>query len=245
MKEIGYLLMSLALCGAVAATSWDERMRTYDGIKYTNLDGTYFERFILDKNKAVAWWQSGQIESKHGNVDGGRDTYFGIDMTKLNDCSDDSFRCVYGAHQVFAVPRNNISNGSSFVAGGAIFHVEKCLYGNDMNCELYLISSDCQRQGPPDKCIEEPMGRSASVSVGRVGYFIYDEHNGITSYGSADKPIKAADSQLAVACEMLLQSKTGLLFQGRRAAARIGAKRNLSRCPAAKGEEKPKGGVAN
>jgi len=74
-----------------------------------------------------------------------------------------------------------------------------------------LISSDCQSQIQPDRCVEAPGGRASSSAPGRIGYFIFNEDIGITAYGSAKEPAPTAEARLAAALDMVLRGDKGLL----------------------------------
>ena len=124
------------LLNAAADHSWDQSFSSNDGIQYRGRDGEYFERFIADTNEGVVWWQSGRIETKNGRGGRSRDAYTQVDMTELHNCSNDGFRCAYGAHQVFAIPRNGIAQELQFVTSGAVFRIEKCLRRDSDNARL-------------------------------------------------------------------------------------------------------------
>ena len=214
MRPIG-ILLSAALASLAMAAPLSTQIRALNGVTYTNSENTSYERFVFDDRRGVLLWQGGRIQPKHKLFGRKELVFLEAGMVELKDCSDSGFRCLFGAYRVFAVPQLGLSKNSEYSFGGARFRVEACLSGSDEHCSSALVSSACDGLAAPDKCVELPAKSIPSVEVGRTGYFIYEEGKGITSYGLAKGRIDLQEQKLATARQLLLRSKTGLLFQAR------------------------------
>jgi hypothetical protein len=199
--------LGLALCGlstANAANKSQKRNGDHE-IRYVNPKRTYFERFSNVGRNGL--WSGAPLISKQSI-----NTHPEVLMKDLHVCSDEMYRCVYGHYRVFAVPRGPLMENSTYVSGGASFRVEKCFRSVNGRCQVALVSSDCQGEIPPDKCVVVSGGRAASALAGRVGYFIFNEDYGITSYGSVEEPASSPELKMAAALDFVLQGDTGLLL---------------------------------
>ena len=204
--------LGLALCGISTASAANKtpKRNGESGIRYVDPERTYFERFSNVANGGNGLWAGAPLASKQR-----LNMHPEVLMSDLHDCSDEMYRCVYGQYRVFAVPRDPLMENSTYVSGGAFFRVEKCFRSVNDRCQVALISSDCQSEIKPDQCAVVPTGRPQNHSAGRVGYFIFNEDYGITSYGSVEEPASSPELKMAAALDFILQGDTGLLSQGR------------------------------
>jgi len=200
---VSALVALVMVVASGSAASEPANLKSFDGIRYRNLENTFMERFVLDESKGVMWWQGVPI-SKEGS-------YAGTDMATLNDCSDLVFNCVFGAYRVFAVPRDGLRVRSQYVSGGASFKVEMCLKSEGDRCQTALVSSTCPIAVAPNRCEQLATAPASDSKPGYVGYFFYDDRFGITSYGAVRSAAKNPSSQRAAACQLLLRSRSGLL----------------------------------
>lgn len=213
MKRVLGTIICLATgCTTTAflGTESGARTATAKAIYYMDAERTLYERFVQDETNAL-WWEGGNVASTRRFTQGKKDAPF-EDFTSapLHDCSDEKFRCVYGLHRVFAVPRAGLGLQSTYRAGGAVFHVEKCLRGSETQCSEALISSDCQSKAEPDRCVEAVGGRANSPSPGPIVYFLFKTKTGVTAYGDGT-PVVGEEAQLAAAKELRLRGSKGLL----------------------------------
>ena len=128
------------------------------------------------------------------------------------DCSTAEFRCLKAFPRVFAVPRERISPTAKYSTEGALFSVEDCLRGDASNCQVALISSECQRLSGANGCETVRGGRRKSDNPGPIIYFIFNEDVGVTAWGGVMQPAKTQEQRRAIASQMLLQGERGLLF---------------------------------
>jgi hypothetical protein len=130
---------------------------------------------------------------------------------RLHDCSDATYRCIFGSFRVFALPRNRLSPGAVYTVGGSAFKVEKCFRGDLRTCQAALISSNCQKRLGADACQPITAGLGDNGESGPTVYFIYNEDHGITAYGTVKEVPKTRDEKIAIATQMLLQGEFGIL----------------------------------
>ena len=196
--SLGVLWMFLASAESSAGTS--------KAILYKDPARTSFEKFSTDS------WEGGNLVPKKPLKSQKDDILF--DETtgvRLHDCSDTTYRCLFGSFRVFALPRNRLTPDATYVVGGSVFKVEECLRGDTRICQAALISSHCQRELGVDACEPVTLDRANSGEPGPVVYFIYNEDHGITSYGTAKKSPETRDAKLAIATQMILQGNVGIL----------------------------------
>jgi hypothetical protein len=133
----------------------------------------------------------------------------------VHGCSDANFRCIAYLYSVFAVPRQPLSPGMTYTAGGAQLRVEECIRGSGESCQVALISSDCQIAMKSGRCQLMPNGGSKDSVPGPVTYFVFNEDIGITAFGKAGGWITSPDERLQTAkdvvTQLILQGKVGLL----------------------------------
>ena len=212
MRPKKQIAIGAVLC-CVTHAALDADRASSQTIYYNNAARTVFERFVSDPTtNGLGWWEGGNIVPLHRITAEEKDRFFDeFTSAELRDCSDAKHRCAYGVYKVFAVPRGGLEPLSTYTAGGAVFRIEKCLRGDQKRCQVALISSDCQSQIQPDRCVEAPGGRASSSAPGRIGYFIFNEDIGITAYGSAKEPAPTAEARLAAALDMVLRGDKGPL----------------------------------
>jgi len=183
------------------------------GIYYSDPGRTVYESLVPDPgSKDDVWWLNGNVAPSRPVTKEQKGLFFDEFLSNpAHDCSDTEYLCVFFVYRVFSVPREGLTPQSIYTAAGASLRVERCLRGNAKHCQVALVSSDCEMESPPDKCMVVEGGRTKSSAPGPVLYFIYNEDYGVTAYGTAKKPVSSADAGLNVAAEMVLRGKKGLL----------------------------------
>jgi hypothetical protein len=175
-------------------------------VVYENPARTSFEKFSEDS------WVGGNIVPQKPLKSQAEDILF--DETtgvRLHDCSDATYRCIFGSFRVFALPRNRLSPGAAYTAGGSAFKVEECFRGDSRICQAALVSSHCPRRVGADACKQATAGLGDGEESGPAVYFIYNEDHGITAYGTVKEAPKTRDEKLAIATQMLLKGELGIL----------------------------------
>jgi hypothetical protein len=176
-------------------------------ISYEDNARTFRETFAKNETIGV------KILPKRPLPSQSRDVMFGESLTNAtHDCSTERFRCVYYWARVFAVPRDRLSPAAVYSTGGASLKVEDCLRGGAAVCQVAVISADCQRIAGKDACEKVVGGRDKSDDPGPIVYFIYNEDVGVTAWGVAKQPASTKEERSAIASQMVLQGKRGLLF---------------------------------
>lgn len=193
---------SAVLCQAYAAP--EERVDPLPEPRYENAARTVYAKFSPD------YWTSTPVKPRLP-LENQKNVLLETVSSPMRDCSDEKYRCTFGARRVFAVPRDRLSPHAVYVAGGSTLRVEECLRGNEAICQVALISSDCQQYSGLEGCAQVPGGRTKSAYPGPVLYFIYNEDFGVTAYGYLNSPGRTAAARLAAAGQMFLQGERGLL----------------------------------
>ncbi len=174
---------------------------------------TAYESFVPDsRDRGMLQWVGGDITPKHPTTTEKKDVFFDeFTSGELRDCSDSRYRCLYGLYRVFAVPREGLKPQSTYRVDGAVFRVEKCLRGDERRCQAALISSDCQSKLAPDRCAESSGDDGNGAARGPVGYFIFNEDFGITSYGALKQRGPTEEARMSAALDLVLRGEKGLL----------------------------------
>src|SRR5258708_27200045 len=108
--SLGVLFLASAQSGA--GTSKD--------VLYKDPARTSFEKFSTDS------WEGGNLAPKQQLKSQTDDILF--DETtdvRLHDCSIATYRCLFGAFRVFALPRNRLTPDATYVVAGSVFKVEE------------------------------------------------------------------------------------------------------------------------
>lgn len=184
------------------------------GTEYMNPSRTFSQQVVILPEAGGVMWKGVNVYPKHPTSAQKEDiSLTEVAFDPIHFCSNSTYRCIYGAYRVFAVPRTGLTATSAYAVGGAVFRVQHCLRSGDNRCQVALISSDCQQRSAEDACEQVSGEHSRSSASGPVLYFIYNEDFGVTSYGSAEQPVGTKDVQMTIASGWILKDGKGLLAE--------------------------------
>ena len=176
---------------------------------YFNAQRTYVETFSRINNGKYRYSWGGQaVSPAEPSTDASPLEYEPV-WVPAYDCSTKRFYCLYGARRVFAVPRDRLKRNQSYIAGGSILKVIKCIKGGGDYCYVALIRSDCQSVKDYDGC-KLSKNHHRTKSSGPVLYFIFNRRYGVTSYGSSMKSVSYNDGAFSISTQYILSGDNGI-----------------------------------
>lgn len=197
--------LSCVVVAAVSGHAAEPPTGSAPEIRYEDAGRTFYESFSGN------FWRGAKIRPREPIGDQKSPFYGERVSSRLHDCSDAHYRCVFGMYRVFAVPRAWLTPTSTYKVAGSVLKVEECLRGEGRRCQVALIRSECQQNYEKDECRQADAGVDRGQTPTPILYFIYNEDFGVTAYGSVTQAAKSPDERHAIVTQMLLRSEQGQL----------------------------------